>query len=227
LADYAFAPAGPATAGQGRTPAEPGAHRASLDGMDLVRPARHKQANKFLCLPSPGSTVMDVSGTSAQAVVRTWIKSIQKRTESCIRILAGAGNFDLQSVSGKAPTGEFTRYPISQLPQPHAPSRRLISWLAHAKIARRVTLSQALALVSSGKSDALLRTSCPTEGRCATSSTRDGMRWTRQRAHTKRAKADGEIVWSRRPDAESSLAGVIPRGDGGKRARSPGSTYKP
>ena len=130
MADYAFAPAGPATAGQGRTPAEPGAHRASLDGMDLVRPARHKQANKFLCLPSPGSTVMDVSGTSAQALVRTWIKSIQKRTESCIRILAGAGNFDLQSVSGKAPTGEFTRYPISQLAQPHAPSRRRCSYLA-------------------------------------------------------------------------------------------------
>ena len=34
----------------------------------------------------------------------------------------------------------------------------------HAKIARRVTLSHALALVPSGKSDALIRASCPTEG---------------------------------------------------------------
>ena len=39
----------------------------------------------------------------------------------------------------------------------------------HAKIARRVTLSQALALVPSGKSDALIRTSCPTEGAYARS----------------------------------------------------------
>ena len=77
----------------------------------------------------------------------------------------------------------------------------------HAQIARRVTLSQAAALVPSGKSDALIRTSFPTEGRCATSSTRDGMRWTRQRAQTKRAKADGEIVWSWRPDAGVKLAG--------------------
>jgi hypothetical protein len=36
----------------------------------------------------------------------------------------------------------------------------------------------------------------PKEGRCATSPTRAGMRWTRRHDLTKRADADGEVVWS-------------------------------
>jgi hypothetical protein len=51
-------------------------------------------------------------------------------------------------------------------------------------------------LNTSGKSDALSRVSRPNEGRWPTSSTRHGMRWTRRRDLTKRADADGEVVWS-------------------------------
>jgi hypothetical protein len=36
----------------------------------------------------------------------------------------------------------------------------------------------------------------PKEGRCATSSTRDGERWTRMAPLTKALEADGEGVWS-------------------------------
>src|SRR5437667_8924150 len=50
----------------------------------------------------------------------------------------------------------------------------------------------------------------PKEGRCATSSTRGGMRWTRAVRLTKRAAADGEVVWFWRPDAGVKLAGAIP-----------------
>jgi hypothetical protein len=35
-----------------------------------------------------------------------------------------------------------------------------------------------------------------TEGRCATSRTRSGVRWTRMRRWTIGAEADGEVVWS-------------------------------
>jgi hypothetical protein len=38
--------------------------------------------------------------------------------------------------------------------------------------------------------------------------------------------ADGEVVWSWPPDAEAKWAERSAR-DGGKKARSPGSTYKP
>jgi hypothetical protein len=43
---------------------------------------------------------------------------------------------------------------------------------------------------------------------------------------TSGAEADGEIVWSWRRDAGVKSA-IRSAGDGGKRARSPGSTYKP
>jgi len=36
-------------------------------------------------------------------------------------------------------------------------------------------------------------------------------------------EADGEVVWSWRPDADVKFRGCDPRGDGGKKARSPGS----
>src|ERR1700676_3253664 len=51
------------------------------------------------------------------------------------------------------------------------------------------------------------------------------MRWTRQghgarrRGSTNDADADGEVVWSWRPDAGVKLAG-FPANDGGKKARS-------
>jgi len=37
-----------------------------------------------------------------------------------------------------------------------------------------------------------------------------GMRWTRERRETSAATADGEVVWSWRPDAGAKLAEVIP-----------------
>jgi hypothetical protein len=52
------------------------------------------------------------------------------------------------------------------------------------------------------------------------------MRWTRecqaQFARTNDALADGEAVWSWRPDAGAKLREHVSRGDGGNKARSPG-----
>ena len=50
------------------------------------------------------------------------------------------------------------------------------------------------------------RLSHPTEGRCATSSTRGGMRWTRKVLLTRAFDADGEGVWSWHPDAGVKFA---------------------
>ena len=67
----------------------------------------------------------------------------------------------------------------------------------------------------------------PQEGRLAiVTDVGSGMRWTRKRcaqfvARTNDAFADGEIVWSWRPDAGAKSM-VRPIDDGGKRARSPG-----
>ncbi len=47
------------------------------------------------------------------------------------------------------------------------------------------------------------------------------MRWTLAALQTNGATADGEVVWSWRPDAGVKLAGVSAN-DGGKKARSPG-----
>ena len=52
------------------------------------------------------------------------------------------------------------------------------------------------------------------------------MRWTRRyqravSARTTDADADGEVVWSWRPDAGAKLCGYDPRDDGGNKARSP------
>jgi hypothetical protein len=48
------------------------------------------------------------------------------------------------------------------------------------------------------------------------------MRWTRELRLTSVTRADGEVVWSWRPDAGAKLCGDDLRSDGGKRARSPG-----
>jgi len=49
-----------------------------------------------------------------------------------------------------------------------------------------------------------------------------GMRWTLVLRLTRATTADGQAVWSWRPDAGAKFRGDDPRGDGGKRARSPG-----
>jgi hypothetical protein len=65
------------------------------------------------------------------------------------------------------------------------------------------------------------------EGRCATSTTRGGMRWTRRVLLTRAPEAYGEGVWSRHRDAGVSSWRQL-RGDGGQRARAPRrARYKP
>ena len=60
-------------------------------------------------------------------------------------------------------------------------------------------------------------------GAYASSRTWGGMRWTLWRRKTSGANADGEVVWSWRPDAGAKfLRSKLLRDDGGKRARSPG-----
>jgi len=48
------------------------------------------------------------------------------------------------------------------------------------------------------------------------------MRWTQAVSLDERTGADGEGVWSWRPDAGAKVVGHDPANDGGKRARSPG-----
>ena len=61
------------------------------------------------------------------------------------------------------------------------------------------------------------------EGRSRSSRTRGGMRWTRWLRLTSVAFADGEVVWSWRPDAGAKFReSKLHRIDGGKKARSPG-----
>src|SRR4029077_9581388 len=72
----------------------------------------------------------------------------------------------------------------------------------------------------SGKSALWLRASHPLRGALRTSRTRGGMRWTRMCATDERAlSADGEVVWSWRPDAGAKFAAArAAAGDGGKKA---------
>jgi hypothetical protein len=51
-----------------------------------------------------------------------------------------------------------------------------------------------------------------------------GVRWTRTALQTRAPEADGQAVWSRRPDAGVKSAMMLSHraGDGGKKARSPG-----
>src|ERR1700689_2493834 len=60
----------------------------------------------------------------------------------------------------------------------------------------------------------------PPKGRCATSTTRGGMRWTLMVLLTKAFEADGEAVWSWHLDAGVKLA-LRSAGDGGQKARAP------
>src|SRR5258707_6770616 len=62
------------------------------------------------------------------------------------------------------------------------------------------------------------------EGRARRHERGSGMRWTRVRQQTTDARADGQAVWSWRPDAGAKFAKAITSlaSDGGKKARSPG-----
>jgi hypothetical protein len=63
------------------------------------------------------------------------------------------------------------------------------------------------------------------EGTCARHERCGGMRWTRVTARDERLNlADGEVVWSWRPDAGVKLATMLAHraDEGGKKARSPG-----
>ena len=73
------------------------------------------------------------------------------------------------------------------------------------------------------------RVSPDERGVSRTSRTRGGMRWTRRLRQTNAGGADGEAVWSWRPDAGVKFArSKTFAGDGGKKARSPGrARYKP
>src|SRR5665647_157586 len=55
----------------------------------------------------------------------------------------------------------------------------------------------------------------PQRGDTRSSRPRDGMRWTRMVLKTSALEADGEVVWSRRPDAGVKFA-LRRAGDGGK-----------
>jgi hypothetical protein len=68
----------------------------------------------------------------------------------------------------------------------------------------------------------LIRPSRPTEGRFAivTDAGRDAV--DADVLTTNGTEADGEVVWSWRPDAGVKFRGILSRGDGGKKARSPG-----
>jgi hypothetical protein len=79
----------------------------------------------------------------------------------------------------------------------------------HAQIARRVTLSHAHTLASSGKSERSFRTSCLTRGRIATVTTRevgcDGLsvlQHAMSRADEQYGQ-DGEVVWFWHPGADA------------------------
>ena len=77
--------------------------------------------------------------------------------------------------------------------------------------------------------------SCPQEGRIAiVTDVGRGMRWTRQRARRARAVADGQVAWSRSPDAGikpapwrcRSCGPICRAGDGGYQARYTGESAK-
>jgi hypothetical protein len=77
--------------------------------------------------------------------------------------------------------------------------------------------------VTSGKSPASVRVSCARqEGRFAiVTNVGYGMRWTLAVRKTSAWEADGEVVWSRRPDAGVNTATTLTRcaGDGDNKAR--------
>ena len=63
---------------------------------------------------------------------------------------------------------------------------------------------------SFGKSESVISSRCPASARGAYASSRtwSGMRWTRQWRKTSGTEADGEVVWSWRPDAGAKVRRV-------------------
>jgi hypothetical protein len=93
----------------------------------------------------------------------------------------------------------------------------------HAQIARRANLSQPDGIAVTPKSAADFARPAPERGALRD---RHG-RWARDAmdaamCETNALPADGEVVWSWRPDAGVKFAGDDPANDGGKKARSPG-----
>jgi hypothetical protein len=92
----------------------------------------------------------------------------------------------------------------------------------HAQIARRANLSQPVGIAVTPKSATDFAPSrLDKRGvRVVTNVERDAV--DAKVLSTNGINADGEVVWSWRPDAGVKLRGKCPRDDGGKRARSPG-----
>jgi hypothetical protein len=65
-----------------------------------------------------------------------------------------------------------------------------------APLARCLVLFEKIFLFFRNANQAMKSHPDPKEGRCATSSTRDGSRWTLMALLTKALEADGEVVWS-------------------------------
>ena len=98
-----------------------------------------------------------------------------------------------EAISGATPRMYTPR--ISLLMRATCPTGKSVNWLSspHAKN---------ISLKPSGKSALSLRPSRPDKrGARDRHETWDGMRWTRMLRLTSVAEADGEVVWSRRPDA--------------------------
>ena len=93
-----------------------------------------------------------------------------------------------------------TRLSLVYCPVPHAKIIRLSCRANHWHFFARLALHE--------------------EGRIAiVTNVERGMRWMRLAQQTNVQTADGEAVWSRRPDAGVKFCGDDPQGDGGKKAR--------
>src|ERR1700761_7972860 len=81
---------------------------------------------------------------------------------------------------------------------------------------------------SSGKSVSTIRASHPKEGRCARHERCGGMRWQLTVRRTSARVADGEVVWSWRPDAGVKPVAMLGHraGDGGKKSPVTGESAK-
>jgi len=97
----------PRAAGAGR------ASSARLDGVERVRPTRHRQAKKFFCKSCRVHGHECTRGAHANHRQDSRSNQFKKCTETRVRRVAGAGSNDLKGVSQKAPAGEFTRCPLN------------------------------------------------------------------------------------------------------------------
>jgi hypothetical protein len=129
-------------------------------------------------------------------------------------------------------SGDSVRYRRARTPFGAKNRVRVKSnFVSRFKLIRIVSWPRANILLSENQKMCILPTvPLPQEGRFAVvTDVGSGMRWTRQCRKTSDTGADGEGVWSWRPDAGAKfLRSKLLRNDGGKRARSPGrARYKP